>query len=908
MTSISQLLAQGIEHQQAGRLQQAEAAYRQVLDQDKHQPDAWHLLGTIAHRIGDFKAAIDLIGHAIDLDRQNASYHCNLGNSLMASGQYDAAEVSYRRALKRKRDFPLAYFNLAALQQQQGRSADALTSYAEAIRLHPQFAEAHYNRGVIHQDQRNWDSAVADYQRTLQIAPQHASAWNNLGLVVKEQGNLAGAVECHLRAVQCKPDFAEAFNNLGVVYRERRELNLAVDSYAAALRLKPDYAVAYNNLGNALLGLGRPADAVTFFKRAIELQPNFAEAFNNLGSALQDLRRLNEAAECHRAALHLKPDYAAALQCLGNVIRDEGDSAQALACYQRALELEPDSPELHNNIAVALRDRGMTAEAITLYQKARELAPHSAEIQRNLASSMTDAGEFLEAIACYRRSLELKPTCLAALGQLVHQLQHICQWDEVTDLAKRAIDAIERDVVASGESPMAPFAFMTLPIETTSKQQLQCARRWADYSTRAAVSIDPATRGKRRDGDSRIRIGYLSADFRAHPVADLIVELFEVHDRNRFAITGYSYGPDDGSALRKRIASAFETFVDFREVSFAESARRIAADGVDILVDLTGFTQHARTQIMASRPAPIQVNYLGYPSTTGANFIDYIMVDEFIVPMDRQPYFSENIVHLPGCYQVNDTKRVISDRLPTRQEFGLPDDGFVFCSFNNNYKITAEVFDVWMDLLREVPSSVLWLLEGNKLAPANLRREAERRGIDSQRLLFAPRRPLPEHLARHQLADLFLDTFPVNAHTTASDALWAGLPVLTLSGESFVTRVAGSLLRTMGLPELVTTNLHDYKYRALQLASNREELLSIRTRLQQNRLTSPVFDVKSSARAIERAYETMVQIHQSGARPHGFAVAEDQRDESSDHRVPPSHLHLSSTRSSSIRRDPHSSK
>ena len=313
-------------------------------------------------------------------------------------------------------------------------------------------------------------------------------------------------------------------------------------------------------------------------------------------------------------------------------------------------------------------------------------------------------------------------------------------------------------------------------------------------------------------------IAYLSADFHEHATAWLIAELFEKHDHGRFAIYGYSYGPRDDSPLRRRLACALDRFVDVRDLSYAEAARRIAADEVDILVDLKGYTQDARSEIVAFRPAPLQVSYLGYPGTLGAEFMDYILVDDFVVPPEQQPFFTEKLVHLPGCYQVNDSRREIAPRTPSRAECGLPEEGLVFCCFNNSYKITPQVFGVWMELLQAVPGSVLWLLEGNRFMPANLRREAEGRGVAAERLVFAPRKPLPEHLARHRLAALFLDTFPVNAHTTASDALWAGCPVLTLAGETFVSRVAGSLVRSVGLPELITASLEDYRATALRLA------------------------------------------------------------------------------------------
>jgi protein O-GlcNAc transferase len=371
----------------------------------------------------------------------------------------------------------------------------------------------------------------------------------------------------------------------------------------------------------------------------------------------------------------------------------------------------------------------------------------------------------------------------------------------------------------------------------------------------------------------KLTIGYLSADFHEHATAYLVTELLEKHDRERFTVVGYSFGPDDSSPIRRRVVDACDRFVDVQADSFAQSAERISADEVDILVDLKGYTQFARSQILALRPAPIQVNYLGYPGTMGAPFMDYILVDDFIVPADQQPFFTERLVHLPGCYQVNDSRRAIAARTPSREECELPETGFVFCSFNNSYKITPAMFDVWMELLNEVPGSVLWLLEGNPFVPANLRLEAEARGVPGERLVFAPRLSLAEHLARHRLADLFLDTFPYNAHTTASDSLWVGCPVLTRSGATFASRVAGSLLRTIGLPELIATGFDGYRELALCLARDPDRLSVLRARLESNRRISPLFDGGQFARNVERAYLTMREVYNSGEPPRGFAVS-----------------------------------
>jgi predicted O-linked N-acetylglucosamine transferase (SPINDLY family) len=460
------------------------------------------------------------------------------------------------------------------------------------------------------------------------------------------------------------------------------------------------------------------------------------------------------------------------------------------------------------------------------------------------------------------------------MGGLVHEFQQICRWQELKGLSQRVIEDVDDNAPNASSAPLSPFSFLVLPT-TTAQQQLRCALQFADRRLKPAVELGHKTPSNRpSDVKSKLTIGYLSADFHAHATAYLIAELFEKHDHTRFSVFGYSLGPDDGSAMRRRLANSFDRFVDVKDASFLGAAERIAADEVDILVDLKGYTKDARTQILALCPAPIQVNYLGYPGTMGAPFMDYILVDDFVVPADQQPFFSEKLVHLPGCYQVNDSQREISSHAPSRTECGLPEEVFVFCCFNNSYKITPEMFTVWMELLKAVPGSVLWLLEGNRFSPANLRREAEARQVAAQRLVFAPRCSMPEHLARYRLADLFLDTFPVNAHTTASDALWAGCPVLTLAGETFVSRVAGSLLRTIGLPELVTTSDDAYHAMALRLARDASLLAGLRTRLDVNRKTSRLFDAGRFARGIEKAYLTMWEIHACGQPPRAFTVSD----------------------------------
>jgi predicted O-linked N-acetylglucosamine transferase (SPINDLY family) len=729
---------------------------------------------------------------------------------------------------------------IAVQHHQAGRLQAAEQIYRQILAVEPNQPDAWHLLGVIAYQVGKHEIAADYIGRAIRINGTNAAFHSNLGNAFKDQGKLDEAAACYRRALELEPDNADAYYNLGNVLREQGKPDEAIACCRRAVQLRPNYAVAHNNLGNLLREQGHPGEAIASLRRTLELNPNLAEAHGNLGIAFKDLGKLDEAVASCRRALELKPDYAEAHCNLAAVLKGQKRLDEAVACYRRAVELKPGDAEAHDDLGTALMDQGKLDEAV----------------------------------ACYRRALELKPAHQAAMAGLVHGLQHLCLWGETQSLSRQLIRCVDEGVQDATSACASPFTFLTLPTTTTAQQQLRSASRWADHELKAAVELESKVPFRRAPVvKSRVNIGYLSADFYGHATAWLIAELLEKHDRRQFSVFGYSIGPDDQSPTRRRLVNALDRFVDVRDASFLEAADRIAADDVDILVDLKGYTKDARTQILALRPAPIQVNYLGYPGTMGAPFMDYILVDDFIVPPDQQPFFSEKLVHLPGCYQVNDSRREISSRTPSRAECGLPEEGFVFCCFNNSYKITPEIFGVWMELLKQVPGSVLWLYEGNPSAPANLRREAEARGVASGRLVFAPRWALPDHLARHRLADLFLDTFPVNAHTTASDALWASCPVLTLAGETFVSRVAGSLLRTVGLDELVTRSLDAYQAMALRLARDAERLARLRARLEANRKTSRLFDAGRFARSIEDAYLTMWEIHASGQPPRAFCVS-----------------------------------
>ena len=701
------------------------------------------------------------------------------------------------------------------------------------------------------------------YLKLLKARADHFDALRMLGFLRYQQGRFPEALSLIDKALAIKPAHAETFNSRALVLLGLRRPAEALASFDEALAARPDYVTALNNRGNVLQELKRPAESLASYERALAIQPAHVQALYNRGIVLRELQRPTEALASFDRVLAIKPDHVDALNNRGVVLRELKRPAEALASYERALAVRPHYVEALNNRGSALRDLQRLPEALASHDQALALDPANADTFYNRGVVLRDLKRFAEALASFEQALAIDPGHRYAFAGTAYAAPAVCDWARTATIAGELAARI-----AQRSSIIPPFTLLSYGVDPAL--QLECAKICIEDAIR--VPAQPlATKTARHDG--KLRIAYLSADFRQHPVAILIAQLIELHDRARFEIVGVSFGPDDHSDMRARLARAFDAFHDVRSQSDREVAELLNRMQVDIAVDLGGHTQDARLGILAHRPAPVQVSYLGYAGTTGAGFIDYVIADQTVLPLDQQPFYTERIVHLPDCFLVNDSTRKIAARTPTRREASLPEEGFVFCSFNNNNKITQPVFEAWMRLLRAVEGSVLWLSQDNVDARENLRGAAAARGIDPARLIFALRLDLyEEHLARHRLADLFLDTLPYNAHATASDALWAGLPLLTCRGATFAGRVATSLLDAAGLPELVTDDLGAYEALALRLATDASLLRGFWQRLAQNRATCPLFDTDRFRRHIERAYTTMWELQQRGERPASFSV------------------------------------
>ncbi len=745
---------------------------------------------------------------------------------LYANGRWNEAEPLCRSVLDREPDNPAALSLLGIMLAQVRRTQEAAELLGRAAAAMPESAEAHTNHGNA----------------------------------LRALGRHHDALACYERSLALKPQSAEVHYNRGLSLSDLRQYDQAIKSYERAIGLKPDYAAAWNNRGGVLQKLGRWDEALASIDRAIALQPKFAPAHINRGIMLHMLGRLEEALASFDRAIAVQPTYAEAHAHRGATLTAIGRYTEALASCDRALAIDSRCLNALVNRGVALNDLKRFRDALGSFDQAIHLGRWDAHVHHCRGAVLQELNSFEEAIASYEQALAIDPRTRFLRGNCRHARMQICDWDGFGRDKSAIIAALER-----GEACTTPFVLLSLV------DSLALQRRAAEVWVREKFSRAPPASAPPHPRHDKVRVGYFSADLRNHPVAMLTAGLFESHDRSRFELTAFSLGPDVRDELRTRIEGAFDRFLQLdgqtdREV--AALARRLE---IDIAVDLGGCTRDARPGILALRAAPIQVGYLGYLGTLGGTFIDYLLADSVLVPGGAREHYSERMAYLPS-YQVNDSKRPSTERSFTRAELGLPPSGFVFCCFNTTYKITPETFDSWMRILGAAQSSVLHLLGSSGAAERNLRREAERRGIAPERLIFGPSLPMAEYLARYRAADLFLDTLPYNAGTTASDALWAGLPVLTLPGESFASRMAASLLTAAGLPELIASSRADYERCAIELATDAQRLEALKQKLAANRSACALFDTATFTRSLESLYQQMYERHLAGLPPEHLFV------------------------------------
>ncbi|MBI5137483.1 MAG: tetratricopeptide repeat protein [Nitrospirae bacterium] len=675
-------------------------------------------------------------------------------------------------------------------------------------------------------------------------------------------GRLKDAERLYRHVLSRQPNQPDALHFLGMALLQQGKAAEAAKALHAAARARPERADTRAFLATALQQAGRLEEAIATMEQAVAMAPEQAAPHYNLGIMLRAAGRVEAALAAYRRAVALQPGFAEAQYNLGNLLHEGGAFEAAAAAFQAAIASQPAMAEAHDNLGNTLMALRRVAPALAAYQAALTLRPGHGRSLNNLGNALAEAGRTGEAVAAYQEAIRADDSLLETRSLLAHLLQKMCAWDGLAELERQVL---ARFPSAGGE--VRPFPLLSMP--STPAQQLDCARRFA---RKAFAGITPAFAHATPE-TGPITIGYLSGDFRRHPVAFLMAELLRHHDRSRFRVIAYSHGPDDGSAIRRQIAESGDAFVDLAPSSHAEAARRIHADGVDILVDLMGHTKGARTEILAFRPAPVQVLMLGYAATSGTDFTDYVIADRFVLPPGAERHFSERPARLPGCFMPGHRAHPEPNPAPDREGCGLPPHGPVLCSFNHSYKIAPEVFRRWMEILRAVPDACLWLSTPIPEAERNLRGHAAAHGIDPARIVFAPKVPdTHDHLARYRIADLFLDTLPYNAHATAVDALWGGCPVLTLAGDTFAGRVAGSLLTAAGLEDLIAPDAGAYVATAIALATDPARLDALRERVAAAR-GGPLFDAARYAHGIERAYAAMWARHRSGQAPAAIDIS-----------------------------------
>ena len=813
--TVPQTFELALERHQAGRLADAEALYRQILAAQPDHSDALHLLGVIAHQAGRHDLAVEWISRAIVFDPNHSAAHCNLGEAFRAKGRPREAVAAYRRALALKPHYPEAHNNLGNALQDLGQLSEAIAAYRRAIELLPGFPEAHINLGNALRHLGQLDEAIAHYRHALAHKPDYAEAHNNLGNALRERGQPDGAVAACRRALACKPDFPEAWNNLGNALSDLGQLDEAMVSYRGALELKPGFPDALINLGNALRVSGQLDKAVAEYRRALALKPNYPEAHNNLANALKDLGQLDEAIVHYRQAIELNPDLPDTHNNLGHALKDMGRLDDAVAACRRALALKPDFPEAWNNLGVALRELGQPDEAIAAHRRAIALKPDYPEACNNLGAALAGKGEIDDSIAAFRHALRLKPEHAGIHSNLVYTLQF----------------------QPAHDGP---------PI---SEERERWNRRFGEPFKRF---IRP--HANHRSVDRRLRVGYVSPDFRDHVVGRNVMPLFRLHDRRDFEILAYSgvVRPDRLTEEFRRSVQQWRGTVGLGDEALADQIRR---DGVDILVDLTQHLEGNRLPMFARKPAPVQVSFAGYPDSAGVEAIEYRISDRHLeARLAEEGSRGQEQVRLIDTFWCYDPcgLEVEVNPLPSL-ESGM----VTFGCLNNFCKVSEEVLRRWARVLRKVKDSRLILLS----RPGSHRQRAletlEREGVEAGRVEFVEHCARREYLELYHRLDIVLDTFPYNGHTTSLDALWMGVPVVSLAGARPVSRAGLSQLTNLGLPELIAHSDSEYETIAESLATDRQRLAGLRATLRARMQTSALMDAPAFARSVEAAYRSM---------------------------------------------------
>jgi predicted O-linked N-acetylglucosamine transferase (SPINDLY family) len=817
MRTIPEVLAIAVQHHQAGQFEAAEQLYRQILEVMPDHADALHLLGVIGLQVGSYDFAVEHIRRAIKVNTFEPAFHNSLGSALQGQGKLGEAIDSFQHAVRLKPDFAEAHYNLGAVFMSQGKLEEAIISFGRTLQANPDQAKAHHALGIAHYKCKELDVAIACFRRAIELKADDTAAHIDLGTALYDQGNCEAAIACYGKALALNPDLAGAHNNLGNVFKNLGKLDQAIACFRRAVERMPESAEMQSNLGDALMDLENFDEAINCYRRALTTRPNFPECLNNIGHALQAQGRLEEAAASYRRARDLKPDYAKANWNLGNVLLMQGKSDEAIPCFLKAIQLKPDFAEAHNNLGNAYRDKHQLNEAIASYRRAVELSPDNADMHSNFGAVLRDQGQFDAAIASYRRALELNPNLLSAYSNLLYALYFCPRFDAA---------AIYDEHCRWNQQQAQPLTKLIWP------------------------HLNDA------NPDRRLRVGYVSPNFRRHAESFFLTPLFSAHDHKQFQIFCYSdvAMPDENTAKLRSYTDVWrETF----GMSDEKLAERIRDDQIDVLVDLTMHMANGRPLVFARKPAPVQVCWLAYQGTTGLTTMDYRLTDPHLDPpgmFDR--YYSEESFRLLDSFWCYDPLT----NEPSVSPLPAPNRGHVtFGCLNSFAKTTDDVLSLWAGVLRAVARSRLLILAGEGSHRERTIEFLGREGIAPDRITFQSYLPRPEYLRLHHGIDIGLDTFPYNGQTTTLDAVWMGVPVITILGNTSVARAGASLMWNLGIPELVADSPDQFVSIAVALARDWKRLSDYRASLRERLQKSSLMDAPRFAKNVEAAYRTMWQ-------------------------------------------------
>ena len=828
-------------------LESAIKSYEKAIAINPTYSKAHYNLAAAFHDQGLLDDSANSYQDSIKIDPSFAEAHNNLGNVFRELSELDKAIVSYEKAISIKPDYVAAHFSLSNAFFDIGQFDRMIDHLKATINLKPNFAEAYNSLGIAYENQNRLIDSLESYEKATEIYPDFAEAFNNLGNIQKDLGKVNDAINSYQRALEIHSDYPSFHNNLGNAFKELGRLDDALGSYKNALRYNPDYAVSHNNIGLIFFELKQFEKAIKSYQKALNADRNFADAHNNLGVVFNKIGRFDDAISSYKNAISIRPNFADTYNNLGVLYKKLGQFNDAINSYENALEINYDDADTHNNLGIVLFELEYFDDAISSYNNAIKIQPNLAEAFNNLGHVYSQLNDYVKAIESYERGYQINKDLDYILGNILSSKMNSCNWIDLSSL----ISIVKNSLIETNRKIIDPFSFMGLIDEP---ELLLKATEIRVNSDHPKLHILPKINHYAKH--TKIRIGYFSGDFREHPVGYLTVGLYEAHDSDLFEIHAFSYSPDTNDVINLRIKEGVDCFHDVHSMTPKEIALLARSLEIDIAVDLAGLTAKSKTDVFAISAAPIQISYIGYVGTMGADYYDYLIADKIMIPKKYQKHYKEKIVYLPN-FQVNDSKDLPPNITLTRKDVGLPEKGFVFCCFNNTYKFTPNTFDSWSKILKAVDNSVLIVFTNNELSKTNLTNEILQRGIEPRRLIFGDSMARPKYMARYRVADLFLDTQPYNAGTTASDALRMGLPVLTMMGESYQARMGASILYSLNLPELITNTTKEYESLAINLATNPKKLKLIKDKLVSNLSTAPLFNTQLFTKNIELAYVEM---------------------------------------------------